>query len=82
MIIYDENQDSTLKIILVLLTVDEAKNLRDSLDSLLKGPLVPGDHHHVSNKNFSKEIIVSIYQRDHNLNGFHERIKQLIKQEG
>jgi len=73
--ILDETSDKSLKNLILYLTFNEASELRDSLDELLKKPL--NNHAHISNENFQKEITVCIYDID-NLKGFNERSRKLI----
>jgi hypothetical protein len=81
MIIYDKNNDKTFKNISIFLTVDEAKHLRDSINSLLREPVKPGNHIKVNNDKLTKAISVAVYPIDQNLDGFDEETKRLIEQE-
>jgi len=75
--ILDERTDKPIKRILVLLTPEEAGELRDSLEHLLAQP----NHHlHVADAAFEREITLAIYTPD-NLGSFHERVRLLIEQE-
>lgn len=74
--ILDESSDKSLEKVILYLTLEEALELKDSLDELLKKPL--NNHTHVSDENFQKEITVCIYDTN-NLSGFSERSKNLIK---
>ncbi|EFB41444.1 hypothetical protein [Parachlamydia acanthamoebae] len=74
--ILDQNADKSLNDILIYLTYDEALELKSSLDDLLERP--SNNHSHISNKDFSKELTVCIYD-ENNLTGFNERSTTLIK---
>lgn len=73
MVIYNKENDTTFKYISLFLSVDEAKYLRDSINSLLEEPLEQGNHVHVNNKTFTKEILVAVYPSDRNLKGFFDK---------
>ncbi|HRD56297.1 MAG TPA: hypothetical protein PLC42_07885 [Parachlamydiaceae bacterium] len=73
--ILDEISNNSLDNITIYLTSAEAKELRDSIDDLLKKPL--NNHAHISDESFKKEITICIYNVN-NLNGFNERSLDLI----
>lgn len=58
--VLDLVEDRAVKNVVLYLKKDEAKELYDSLGSLLSSDK-PGDHQHVDDENFSHEITVVIY---------------------
>lgn len=76
--ILDQQGDVALKSVIVYLTAAEAAELKDSLESLLDGPV--DLHHHVSSADLSKELTVCIYSPDNPsaLDHFDERSKRII----
>jgi hypothetical protein len=76
MYILDNISDTSLNNVTLYLTYLEASELKDSLEDLLKKPLV--NHAHISDENFLKEITVCVYDVK-NLKGFDERSINLIK---
>jgi hypothetical protein len=74
--ILDQIDDKSLKDVLLLLTPDEAKELRDELERLILNKKV-NDHGHINDINYSKEITISLYQ-DNLIGGFNKRIQKLI----
>lgn len=75
--IYDEDSDRTIKRVTLFLERDEASELRDSLEVLLGRDRNKEGHEHVSSKDYQKEIIVCIYDKD-SFEGLHEHSKQII----
>lgn len=73
--ILDCDNDRKLDEVLLFLTLSEARELRDSLKQLIESPM--GNHSHISNEDFQKEITVCIYD-EKKLVGFSERFKKLI----
>jgi predicted hydrolase (HD superfamily) len=60
---------------MLLLTLSEAEELRDDLDSLINKQKM--HHAHVNDSEYNHEITVAIYD-EKNLTGFDERATQLI----
>ncbi len=77
--ILDDLSDAPLKRILILLTPEEAKELRDGLEDLLLQP--DSNHIHVpDHATYQKEITVAVYTSDPaNLSAFGERYRRLIE---
>jgi len=73
--ILDLNKQKKLNNVILYLTPEEAQEMKDSLEVLIKNK----DHHHshISDENFEKEITVCIY-RDDNLSSFDDRSRTLI----
>jgi hypothetical protein len=69
------NHDTAISRAILYLTPDEASELRNSLNAILKEPRAR--HEHVSSEDYSKEITVCIYDPT-DLAGFDERSKHLI----
>ena len=72
--ILDEGSDKKLDRVMLYLTEEEAKEMKDSLEFLL---YKKHHHSHINSENFDKEITISIY-KDSNLNSFNERSRNLI----
>jgi hypothetical protein len=70
------NLDTNEKInqVTIYLTSSEAKELKDSLDNLLKNN---SHHEHISDDSYQTEITVCIYEKD-NIGEFDTRPKKLI----
>lgn len=75
-IIWD-NASLNLKEVTLLLNIDEAKELRDSLDILIQAPY-SWNHYHINNSEYSKEITIATFDESQK-NGFSEEINKLIK---
>lgn len=73
--IYNEDTDKKVNRVTLYLTPDEASEMRDSLEALLKND--KHHHEHIPDSDFKKEITVCIYRED-NLSSFDERSKKLI----
>ena len=73
--ILDEGSDRALVSVLIMLTPDEAKELLDSLMGLAPEN---GDHIHVSDEDFTREITIAVYTPE-NLQFFNNRVKRLIE---
>ena len=78
--IFDEDNENVIKNVSIFLTVDEAKEMFDSLDGLLKAYKNNADHTHINDQTYQHEITLSIYNEG-NLGGFNERAKKLIKED-
>lgn len=75
--LFDENNEKSLNNISLFLTIDEAKELLDSLEGLLKNFKNDADHTHINDENYKREITVCLYNET-NLNGWNETAKKLI----
>jgi hypothetical protein len=73
--ILDEAGDKALKSASLFLTVDEAQELRDTLEQLLAKP--EDNHGHVADAEFKKELTISLY-KEGSAEGFDERSRRLI----
>lgn len=73
--IFDEDTEKKVNNVILYLTPEEAQEMKDSLEILLKNK----DHHHshIPDKDFKKEITICIYRED-NLSSFDEHSKKLI----
>lgn len=74
--ILDEKRDKSVDRATILLTQSEAQELRDSLDLLLREG--KGQHAHVPDEDFKKEITIAIYSPG-DFDGFNPRFQKLIK---
>ena len=77
MIIYDESSRKQLSNITILLTPQEADELADKLINLTPEP---GDHVHVDNETYSKEITIAIYTPK-NVEAFAKHFRKMIAEE-
>lgn len=73
--ILDEVTDEATNRLVIILTVSKAGELRDGLKSLLSRN-VKGDHVHISDQEYKKEITVSLYDRNI-LHTFSQRFQKL-----
>lgn len=71
----DGDSDKKLDEVFLYLTKSEAKEMMGALKGLLQNPI--GNHSHISNEDYNKEITVCIYDTKM-LDGFSERSKTLI----
>ena len=70
----DNETGRELKSVLVLLTPGEAKYVTDVLPAL---DVATGDHVHVNDDSFTREITVAVYTPD-NMQSFSEDVRRLI----
>lgn len=77
--IYCEDSDSSVDEVLLLLTASEAKEMISSLKSLIQKP--EGNHHHIANEEYTKEVTLAIYDPEKIDPTFAERIKRLIRED-
>lgn len=81
MLIIDKN-DNSIDGITLLLTEDEASELRDKLESILQAK-TGSSHSHINDNDYKKEITVCTYTKGKVLDeGFNEQIKKHILTEG
>jgi hypothetical protein len=73
--IRDESTGRTLTSILIMLTPDEAHELTSKLRGL---DPATGDHIHVSDEDFTREITIAVYTPE-NLRFFNKRVRQLLE---
>ena len=74
--ILDEDENKSLNRVTIYLTLAEAQELRDSLESLVNSPI--GRHEHIPNEDFSKELTVCIYDLN-NIEQFNEQSKKILQ---
>jgi hypothetical protein len=74
--IYNVDTNKKSNRVTLYLTHDEAKEMKDALEALLKDG--KKHHEHIPDKDFNKEITVCIYRED-DLSSFDERSKKLIR---
>ncbi len=77
MIIYDESSRKQLSSITILLTPQEADELAGALARLTSEP---GDHVHIDNEMYTKEITVAIYTSK-NVEAFAKHFRKMIAEE-
>ncbi|MBE7034163.1 MAG: hypothetical protein E7406_08070 [Ruminococcaceae bacterium] len=76
--ILDEDRNKALNNITLLLTKEEAMQILSDLDDLVNGD-TKGDHYHINNNDFSKEITVALYDENKIDDFFSKRYEKLIK---
>jgi hypothetical protein len=74
--ILDNESDKPLKNITLLLTKDEATELKDDLERIIKNIKI-NEHVHINDLEYVRELTISLYCPN-NLNHFDERSKKLI----
>jgi len=74
--ILDQDNDKATKNVLILLTPEEAAELRDDLERMLQGNIFQ-EHTHINDKEFEHEMTVAIYDASE-LEFFDERTKKLV----
>jgi helix-turn-helix protein len=75
--ILDEITDKPLSNVTLLLTHNEASELRDKLDSLIQNYNRKEWHDHVTDNEYQHEITIAIYN-EVDVSEFNKRIQQLI----
>lgn len=74
--ILNEDSNKSMKNALLLLTVQEASELRDDLERLLSQKIF-NDHSHINDSDYEHELTIALYNPD-NIEEFNERTKKLI----
>ena len=74
----DEETNLPVRRILLLLTKEEAHELRDALEDCLRQP--HGWHSHIPDAEYEREVTVAIYVPG-DLGLFSERVRELIEQD-
>ncbi len=76
--IYNVDSDQKVNEVILYLTPDEAQEMKDSLELILKDNK-KNRHEHIPDResDFKREITVCIYRKD-NLSSFDERSKKFI----
>lgn len=77
--ILNEDSNKSMKNALLLLTVQEASELRDDLERLISQKIF-NDHSHINDSDYEHELIIALYNPD-NIEEFNERTKKLISQD-
>jgi hypothetical protein len=74
--ILNEDSNKSMKNALLLLTVQEASELRDDLERLISQKIF-NDHSHINDSDYEHELTIALYNPD-NIEEFNERTKKLI----
>lgn len=74
--IFDNENDKPLKSITLFLTEEEATELKDDLERLIKN-IGNNEHVHINDLEYVRELTVTLYNPN-NLNHFDERSKKVI----
>lgn len=77
--ILDNDFDKALKNITLYVTLSEAKELCDDLQSLIND-FSSTNHVHVNDVEYTHEITVAVYD-ENDFDGFNQRSKQLIQED-
>lgn len=72
----NQENGQSMNDILVLMTYQEACEIRDDLERLILSNKL-NDHSHISDAEYKHELTLSIYS-ENNLDGYQENIKKLI----
>jgi hypothetical protein len=75
--IYNVDTDKKVNSVILYLTPDEAKEMKDSLELIINNETHHHEHIPDREDNFKREITVCIY-RDANLSNFDERSRKFI----
>lgn len=76
--ILDEDKNNTVNRLTLLLCRSEAEELRDSLESILKGEIE--GHAHVPSEDYCKEITLALYSPS-DFGSFNIRCQKLIRED-
>ena len=74
--LFNEDSNKSMKNALLLLTVQEASELRDDLERLISQKIF-NDHSHINDLDYEHELTIALYNPD-NIEEFNERTKKLI----
>lgn len=77
--IYNADTDKKANKVTIYLTLNEAQEMRDSLEALLNDTK-RFRHEHIPDQDFKREITICVYTED-DLSGLDERSKKLILQD-
>lgn len=77
--ILNEDNNKSMKNALLLLTVQEASELRDDLERLISQKIF-NDHSHINDSDYEHALTIALYNPD-NIEEFNERTKKLISQD-
>jgi len=73
--ILDEDNNKAIKRVLILLTQEEATEMRDDLERMLQKN-ISNEHTHINDMEYEHEMTISIYNDQ--VQSFNERVKNLI----
>ncbi|GAA0338156.1 hypothetical protein GCM10008967_30550 [Bacillus carboniphilus] len=77
--LFDEDNENVINNVSIFLTIDEAREMIDTLEGLLKSFENKPNHGHLNDETYQHEITISLYD-DKNLDGLNERAKKLIRE--
>ncbi|MDL2225932.1 hypothetical protein LJC20_07075 [Eubacteriales bacterium OttesenSCG-928-M02] len=77
--ILNEDNNSAIKNLTILLEYHEATELFDSLSAMIKD-CQKHEHEHINDKEYEHEITIAIYD-ENNISTFNPRMVQLIKED-
>ena len=77
--ILNEDKDETIKNVLLCLTLEEARELRDDLSALIRNKN-KSNHAHVNDTGYTHEITIALYDED-DLQGFAPRVIKAIRED-
>ncbi|NMB95391.1 MAG: hypothetical protein GYA02_02085 [Clostridiaceae bacterium] len=77
--ILNQDDNKAVNNVLILLTMEEAAELKDDLERLLSKKIT-NDHSHINDLEYEHELSISLYD-ENNIEGFDDRTKKLILQD-
>ncbi len=77
--ILDQETDKAIKNIILLLTLNEASELKDDLERMISENKT-AEHSHICDINYEHEVTIAIYE-DGITDSFNSRIKRLLKED-
>ncbi|KJR97696.1 MAG: hypothetical protein VR68_12315 [Peptococcaceae bacterium BRH_c4a] len=78
--ILNQDNDKAIKNVLILLTQEEAAELKDDLERMLQGNIFH-EHTHINDMGIEHELTVAIYD-SLKIECLNERIKKLVLEDG
>jgi hypothetical protein len=75
--IYDDDSDKAVANVTLLLTLNEAEELKSKLADLIRDYGKKEHHEHINDNDYKHEITVAVYNTD-NISDFNPRMQQLI----
>jgi hypothetical protein len=77
--IYNGDDDKAINNVILLMTVDEIKEMHDSLENIINSN-EQNRHYHINDKEYKHEITIAAYDLN-NINDFHKRMIKLIDED-
>lgn len=77
--IFNEDNQKAINNVSLFLTIEEAKEMFDSLEQLINNFKNDADHTHINDSEYKREIMVCLYSES-NLQSFNKEIQKLINE--